>query len=104
MGQVLLPAGFCGTAATIVSGAVAERIKYLSFIVFSFIMAMGIYPVIGHWVWGGGWLQSRGFLDFAGSTQVHSIGGWAALMGVIILGPRIGKYSADRQSECDPRS
>lgn len=85
---------FCGTAATIVSGAVAERIKYLSFIVFSFIMAMAIYPVVGHWVWGGGWLQSRGFLDFAGSTQVHSIGGWAALAGVIILGPRIGKYSA----------
>jgi len=84
---------FCGTAATIVSGAVAERIKYLSFIVFSFIMAMAIYPVVGHWVWGGGWLQSRGFLDFAGSTQVHSIGGWAALTGVIILGPRIGKYS-----------
>jgi Amt family ammonium transporter len=74
---------FCGTAATIVSGAVAERIKYLSFILFSFIMAMAIYPVVGHWVWGGGWLQSRGFLDFAGSTQVHSIGGWAALTGVI---------------------
>jgi ammonium transporter, Amt family len=85
---------FCGTAATIVSGAVAERIKYVSFIVFSFIMAMAIYPVVGHWVWGGGWLQSMGFLDFAGSTQVHSIGGWAALAGVIILGPRIGKYSA----------
>jgi Amt family ammonium transporter len=85
---------FCGTAATIVSGAVAERIKYLSFIVFSFIMAIAIYPVVGHWVWGGGWLQSMGFLDFAGSTQVHSIGGWAALAGVIILGPRIGKYSA----------
>ena len=85
---------FCGTAATIVSGAVAERIKYLSFIVFSFVMAMAIYPVVGHWIWGGGWLQSRGFLDFAGSTQVHSIGGWAALTGVLILGPRIGKYSA----------
>lgn len=85
---------FCGTAATIVSGAVAERIKYLSFIVFSFFMAMAIYPVVGHWIWGGGWLQSRGFLDFAGSTQVHSIGGWSALMGVLILGPRIGKYSA----------
>ncbi len=85
---------FCGTAATIVSGAVAERIKYLSFIVFSFVMAIAIYPVVGHWVWGGGWLQQMGFLDFAGSTQVHSIGGWAALVGVIILGPRIGKYSA----------
>lgn len=83
---------FAGTAATIVSGAVAERIKYVSFIIFSFIMAMAIYPVVGHWIWGGGWLQTRGFVDFAGSTQVHSIGGWAALMGVVILGPRIGKY------------
>jgi Amt family ammonium transporter len=83
---------FAGTAATIVSGAVAERIKYVSFIIFSFIMAMAIYPVVGHWIWGGGWLQTRGFVDFAGSTQVHSIGGWAALMGVLILGPRIGKY------------
>jgi Amt family ammonium transporter len=84
---------FAGTAATIVSGAVAERIKYHSFILFSFVMAMAIYPVVGHWIWGGGWLQSRGFLDFAGSTQVHSIGGWAALAGVYILGPRIGKYA-----------
>lgn len=84
---------FAGTAATIVSGAVAERIKYHSFIVFSFIMAILIYPVVGHWVWGGGYLQAKlGFLDFAGSTQVHSIGGWAALAGIIILGPRIGKY------------
>lgn len=86
---------FAGTAATIVSGAVAERIKYHSFIIFSFIMAMVIYPVVGHWVWGGGWLQLRGFVDFAGSTQVHSIGGWAALAGVYILGPRLGKYGAD---------
>jgi len=83
---------FAGTAATIVSGAVAERIKYIAFILFSLIMAIFIYPVVGHWVWGGGWLQTRGFLDFAGSTQVHSIGGWAALVGVLILGPRIGKY------------
>ncbi|MBM4103747.1 MAG: ammonium transporter [Planctomycetes bacterium] len=84
---------FCGTAATIVSGAVAERIKYLSFIVFSFVMAMVIYPVVGHWVWGGGWLAKMGMFDFAGSTVVHSVGGWAALAGVIILGPRIGKFS-----------
>jgi Amt family ammonium transporter len=83
---------FAGTAATIVSGAVAERIKYHSFILFSFIMAVAIYPVVGHWIWGGGWLQAKGFVDFAGSTQVHSIGGWAALAGVIILGPRLGKY------------
>jgi Amt family ammonium transporter len=83
---------FCGTAATIVSGAVCERIKYVSFIVFSFVMAMFIYPVVGHWIWGGGWLAQLGMFDFAGSTVVHSIGGWAALAGVIILGPRIGKF------------
>lgn len=83
---------FAGTAATIVSGAVAERIKYLAFIIFSFIMAMAIYPIVGHWIWGGGWLAKMGFVDFAGSTVVHSVGGWAALMGVYILGPRLGKY------------
>jgi len=83
---------FCGTAATIVSGAVAERIKYVSFIVFSFVMAMFIYPVVGHWVWGGGWLAKMGMFDFAGSTVVHSVGGWAALAGAIILGPRLGKF------------
>jgi Amt family ammonium transporter len=86
---------FAGTAATIVSGAVAERIKYHSFILFSLIMAIAIYPIVGHWIWGGGWLSARGFVDFAGSTQVHSIGGWAALAGVLILGPRIGKYSPE---------
>ena len=83
---------FCGTAATIVSGAVAERIKYIAFILFSFAMVMFIYPVVGHWVWGGGWLAKMGMFDFAGSTVVHSVGGWAALAGVIMLGPRIGKY------------
>ncbi len=86
---------FCGTAATIVSGAVAERIKYKSFIAFSFLMAMFIYPVVGHWIWGGGWLAKLGMFDFAGSTVVHSIGGWAALAGVIMLGPRFGKYTDD---------
>lgn len=86
---------FCGTAATIVSGAVAERIKYLSFIVFSFLLTLVIYPVVGHWIWGGGFLSTMGFQDFAGSTVVHSVGGWAALAGVIILGPRFGKYSKD---------
>ena len=86
---------FAGTAATIVSGAVAERIKFLSFILFSFALVALIYPVGGHWAWGGGWLGTAGFKDFAGSTVVHSIGGWAALTGVIILGPRIGKYSAN---------
>ena len=86
---------FCGTAATIVSGAVAERIKYISFIVFSFVLTLVIYPVIGHWIWGGGFLAQMGFFDFAGDTVVHSVGGWAALAGVIILGPRVGKYTKD---------
>ncbi len=86
---------FCGTAATIVSGAVAERVKYLSFIVFSLILCTFIYPIVGHWIWGGGFLAQLGMLDFAGGSVVHSVGGWAALSGVIILGPRIGKYSKD---------
>ena len=88
---------FCGTAATIVSGAVAERIKYISFIVFSLALTMIIYPIVGHWIWGGGWLASLGFQDFAGSTVVHSVGGWAALAGVLILGPRFGKYGPGKQ-------
>jgi len=83
---------FAGTAATIVSGAVAERIKYISFIVFSFVLVGFLYPTTGHWIWGGGWLAKLGFWDFAGSTVVHSVGGWAALTGAMILGPRIGKY------------
>lgn len=86
---------FAGTAATIVSGAVAERIKFGSFMVFSLVMVGIIYPIMGHWVWGGGWLAARGFFDFAGSTVVHSIGGWAALVGTMMLGPRIGKYAKD---------
>jgi Amt family ammonium transporter len=86
---------FAGTAATIVSGAVAERIKFGSFVLFSFILVALIYPVTGHWAWGGGWLAGTGFLDFAGSTVVHSVGGWAALAGVIVLGPRIGKFAKD---------
>jgi Amt family ammonium transporter len=93
---------FAGTAATIVSGAVAERIKYFSFIVFSLIITAVIYPVIGHWIWGGGWLASKGFLDFAGSTQVHSVGGWAALAGALVLGPRIGKYNKDGTANAIP--
>lgn len=86
---------FAGTAATIVSGAVAERIKFSAFLVFSFILVAFMYPVTGHWIWGGGYLGSNNFRDFAGSTVVHSVGGWAALAGVIVLGPRIGKYSKD---------
>lgn len=92
---------FAGTAATIVSGAVAERIKFMSFIVFSFVLVAVIYPIAGHWIWGGGFLavaaegSKEFFRDFAGSTVVHSIGGWAALTGVLILGPRMGKYRKD---------
>jgi Amt family ammonium transporter len=86
---------FAGTAATIVSGAVAERIKFMSFVVFSFVIVGLIYPITGHWIWGGGWLAAAGFWDFAGSTVVHSVGGWAALAGILVLGPRIGKFSKD---------
>jgi len=93
---------FCGTAATIVSGAVAERVKYISFIVFSFVLTLIIYPIVGHWIWGGGWLANLGFLDFAGDTVVHSVGGWAALAGAIILGPRYGKYDKDGKPKAIP--
>lgn len=93
---------FCGTAATIVSGAVAERVKYVSFIIFSFVLTLVIYPIVGHWVWGGGWLADMGFLDFAGDTVVHSVGGWAALSGAMILGPRIGKYGKDGKPRAIP--
>jgi Amt family ammonium transporter len=93
---------FAGTAATIVSGAVAERIKYFSFILFSFLLVAFVYPVTGHWIWGGGWLAAAGFWDFAGSTVVHSVGGWAALAGVLVLGPRLGKYGADGKVNAIP--
>ncbi len=83
---------FAATAATIVSGAVAERIKLNSFLIFSTIYVAFVYPFVGSWKWGGGWLDKLGFYDFAGSTLVHSVGGWAALAAVIVLGPRIGKY------------
>jgi Amt family ammonium transporter len=86
---------FAGTAATIVSGAVAERIEFGAFYIFSFLMVGIIYPITGHWIWGGGWLAKLGMFDFAGSTVVHSVGGWAALTGAMVLGPRIGKYSKD---------
>lgn len=83
---------FAATAATIVSGAVAERIKFKAYLIYTVFITALVYPVAGHWIWGGGWLAKMGFHDYAGSTVVHSIGGWAALMGAIILGPRIGKY------------
>jgi ammonium transporter, Amt family len=99
---------FCGTAATIVSGAVAERIKFGSFIIFSFLICGIIYPIVGHMIWGGGYLGAPpdkggwGMFDFAGSTVVHSVGGWAALAGAIVLGPRLGKYGKDGTSNAIP--
>ena len=83
---------FAATAATIVSGAVAERVKLSSYLIFTAVYVSIVYPIIGSWGWGGGWLDAMHFHDFAGSTFVHSVGGWAALSGVILLGPRIGKY------------
>ncbi|SNR77108.1 ammonium transporter [Lutibacter flavus] len=85
---------FAATAATIVSGAIAGRTKFSTYIIFSFIMTVVIYPISGHWVWQGeGWLTELGFIDFAGSTVVHSVGGWAALVAAILVGPRLGKYT-----------
>ena len=85
---------FAATAATIVSGAIAGRTKFSTYIIFSFVMTVVIYPISGHWVWQGeGWLTELGFIDFAGSTVVHSVGGWAALVAAILVGPRLGKYT-----------
>ena len=84
---------FCATSATIVAGAMAERTKFVSYLVFSFFISLIFYPMVGKWIWGGGWLAELGMLDFAGSTVVHSTGAWFALAGVIILGPRLGRYS-----------
>ncbi|HYF93996.1 MAG TPA: ammonium transporter [Symbiobacteriaceae bacterium] len=83
---------FAATAATIVSGAMAERTKFLAYLAFCVVITGLVYPVTGHWIWGGGWLAQLGFIDFAGSTAVHSVGGWAALVGAALVGPRIGKY------------
>ncbi|HIK49193.1 MAG TPA: ammonium transporter [Thermosynechococcus sp. M55_K2018_012] len=112
----LFQAAFAGTAATIVSGAVAERIKFVDFLIFSLLLTGISYPITGHWVWGNGLLSNIAFLgktvdgqevtvafkDFAGSTVVHAVGGWAALMGAAFLGPRIGKYAADGTPQALP--
>ena len=87
---------FAGTAATIVSGCVAERIHYRAYMIFAFFLVALSYPITGHWIWGGGWLQNLGMWDFAGSTVVHSVGGWAGLAGILLLGPRLGKFHAGR--------
>ncbi|MFP4431424.1 MAG: ammonium transporter [Spirochaetota bacterium] len=83
---------FTATAATIVSGAMAERTKFTGYLIYSVVISALIYPISGHWIWNGGWLSEMGFHDFAGSTVVHSVGAWAAMMGATILGPRKGKY------------
>ena len=86
---------FCATSATIVSGSMAERTKFISYCLYSFCISAFIYPISGHWIWGGGWLSQMGFHDFAGSTAVHMVGGVCACIGAAILGPRIGKYGQD---------
>lgn len=89
---------FAATAATIVAGAVAERARFVAYIAYSIAITAVIYPIVGHWVWGGGWLAELGMWDFAGSTVVHSVGGWIALVGAAMVGPRIGKYAPDGSS------
>ncbi len=93
---------FAATAATIVSGAMAERTKFSSYVIYSFVISILIYPVVGHWIWGGGFLSEMGMIDFAGSTVVHSVGGWAALVGAAILGPRIGKFNKNGKPNAIP--
>jgi len=103
---------FAATAATIVSGAMAERTKFVGYLSYSFLITMFIYPIFGHWAWGnlligendasGAWLANMGFIDFAGSPVVHSVGGWAALAGAIVLGPRMGKFSKDGKARAIP--
>jgi Amt family ammonium transporter len=111
-GFLIFQTVFCATAATIVSGAMAERTKFHMYLIYTILISVVIYPVSGHWTWGGGWLMAEGgwldthvgatFHDFAGSTIVHSVGGWVALVGAAILGPRIGKYAKDGKSKAIP--
>jgi len=100
----IFQAMFAATAATIVSGAVAERIKLNSFMLFSAIFVAFVYTIAGSWKWGGGWLDQMGFYDFAGSTLVHSVGGWGALIGAVVLGARLGKYGKDGRMSPIPGS
>ena len=105
--NILFQTVFCATAATIVSGAMAERTKFVSYLIYSAIISLIIYPIAGHWFWGGGWLSQlkiggAGFIDFAGSTLVHSVGGWSALIGAKLLGPRIGKFRKDGTANAIP--
>lgn len=105
--SILFQTVFCATAATIVSGAMAERTKFVSYLIYSAVISLIIYPVAGHWFWGGGWLSQikiggAGFIDFAGSTLVHSVGGWSALVGAKLLGPRIGKFKGNGKPNAIP--
>ena len=90
---------FCATAATIVSGAMAERTKFISYCVYSGVISAVVYPIEAHWIWGGGWLAQWGFHDFAGSCAIHMVGGISALIGAAILGPRIGKFDTDKNGK-----
>ncbi|MGE4548712.1 MAG: ammonium transporter [Intestinibacillus sp.] len=99
---VIFQTVFCATAATIVSGAMAERTKFSAYCIYSMVISAVIYPISGHWIWGGGWLSQLGFHDFAGSTAVHMVGGVAAFVGALILGPRIGKYGKDGKPRAIP--
>ncbi|MBN1648529.1 MAG: ammonium transporter [Spirochaetales bacterium] len=91
----LFQAAFCGAAATIVAGGMAERMKFPAYLIYSLLISSIVYPIVGHWIWGGGWISKLGFCDFAGSTVVHTTGGVAALVGTIMLKPREGKYRKD---------
>ena len=95
---------FVATTASIISGSLAERVRMWSFLIFVFILAAVIYPIVGQWTWGEGWLYQRGFVDFAGSTIVHSVGGWAALAGILLIGPREGKFDKDGNPVPTPAS
>ncbi len=113
-GYLIFQTVFCATAATIVSGAMAERTKFSMYLAYTILISVLVYPVSGHWTWGGGWLMNgeadsfmmrtfgTTFHDFAGSTVVHSVGGWMALVGAAIIGPRLGKYGKDKQSRAIP--
>jgi Amt family ammonium transporter len=98
----LFQAAFCGAAATIVAGGMAERMKFPAYLAYSFIISSFIYPIVGHWSWGGGWLAQLDFFDFAGSTVVHLTGGATALVGAMLLGPRLGRFNADGTANAIP--